>query len=209
MSKIIALNSGGYDSVVMISALAKEDPNVEIVSVFFDYGQRNAPNERECAKKLSDKIGGEFIELSIPKLSWCKADTLYSDKADDKENQYIEMRNLIFLSYVTSLAESMGISEVYVAFCFPGKETEEYTDTTPEFLSSFNTTISPTGVTVFAPYHDLSKAQIGMIALEMGIEEDYFSCNVPVLEDGSDTKLKPCGECSDCKYLSLMKKTLK
>ena len=48
--QIVALNSGGYDSVCLIHYLLEtEYSGEEIVSVFFNYGQRNLEYERECA----------------------------------------------------------------------------------------------------------------------------------------------------------------
>ena len=93
--KVIALNSGGFDSVVMLHRLVIDD-NKDVISLFFNYGQRNSAKERECARKVANNLGLEHIEIDLPPINW-SASSLY-DSTQDSTNQYIEMRNLIFIS---------------------------------------------------------------------------------------------------------------
>ena len=60
--KVIALNSGGFDSVVMINDLLSYD--YEVVSLFFNWGQPNYELEKLCAEKIGARCS-EHIEVNI------------------------------------------------------------------------------------------------------------------------------------------------
>lgn len=195
MSKVIALNSGGFDSVVMIKRLVI-DSNEDVLSVFFNYGQRNSEKERECARKLAGDLGLEHIEIDLPPINWSNS-SLYNT---EEENQYIEMRNLIFISYATSLAESRGIKDIYLAYVDP--EDEFYLDCSPKFVRTINRVTNLAGIKVHAPLIHMIKEQLVFDIRYFGINrDDFFSCNTPKEVNG---ELVPCGECSDCQVLEDM-----
>ena len=50
MEKIVALNSGGFDSICMLHLLRDNYPSHEIKTLFFDYGQTMVEEEFTCAK---------------------------------------------------------------------------------------------------------------------------------------------------------------
>lgn len=197
MKEVILLNSGGFDSVVLAHDLVA-DGETKVVSLFFDYGQINKQMERKCAKAVAQKLDMEFIDISLPKINWSKS-TLYSntDNKTDSKAQYVEMRNLIFLSYAFSLAESRGIKEIYVAFL---KSEQGFIDVSEEFVKTLNE-ITP-DIQVIAPYNKCTKVDLGYLARYYEIKKtEFFSCNTPKVNKLTGT-ITPCNECGDCDILN-------
>ena len=197
MNRVIALNSGGFDSVVMLHRLVIED-NKDVLSLFFNYGQRNSEKERECARKVANNLGLEHIEIDLPPINWSHS-SLY-DSTEDSMNQYIEMRNLIFISYATSLAESRGIRDIYLAYVNP--EGQYYLDCSPRFVDALNDFLSVVNMEIHTPLIDFTKEELVYDIRFFGLKrDDFFTCNTPKEEEGN---LVPCGECSDCQALEMM-----
>ena len=178
--KLIALNSGGFDSVVMINELVAEGH--EVVSLFFDWGQPNYWHESFCAKKLAKKLNIEHIEVPI-KMPWVNTNM--------EEQAYIPMRNLVFASYAVSLAEQRGIKEIDMAIINNGSETP-YFDCTQEFYNMLNDLTMEKDIFIATPLIECTKFDLIDLAMKHKVyADDYFSCNTPV-------KGEPCGECGDC-----------
>ena len=186
MEKIVALCSGGFDSVCLLNYIRDLFPDSEIKTVFFNYGQKSYLQEREASKKVSAKLGCTFIEITLPKFHWTSGD-FYSDGfSGDKE--YLEMRNLVFISYGLSICESTNSSKLYMATL----KSLGYYDTSEEFLSKVRGIASDKGISLETPFSGLSKYDLSSFAFKYSIsEEDFFTCDNPV--DG-----KPCGSCPDC-----------
>lgn len=185
--KAIILNSGGFDSVVMIHSLMNTTDN-EYTSLFFNYGQRNLERERDCAKGVADKFNLEHIEIEIPRLDWSKS-TLCDTTVDKEFVEYLEMRNVIFLSYALSLAESKGATEIYSAILFGGT----YTDTKKEFIEATSSYFKYFGIDFKTPFDNVDKEELGHLARAFDIKRnEFFSCNRPTQDN------KECGECGDC-----------
>lgn len=189
MSKIVVLNSGGFDSVVLMNYLHIIQEENEIYSLHFSYGENNEKQQSECARKVSEKVGAVHKEITLPKIDWTKSD-FFNAEGYSKETQYLEYRNLIFLSYALSYAESIGAKKVYVAFL----NHNDYPDNSIEFLQGLNSICYPASdISVDAPFIFDNKFRLGHIAKYLGIEkDDYFSCDVPTPEG------RPCGVCADC-----------
>lgn len=197
MNKVIMLNSGGYDSVILLHELISRGNHVRCI--FFNYGQRNYVQERNCMDTACRKINvmnkkliAEFMEIELPTLFWAKTTLYDSHISPDDKDQYIPMRNLIFLSYAVSVAESLGVSEIYTAII---AQNIGFTDTSIEFVDTLNKVAMMAGVQILAPYAALNKYDLMQKAIEFGLhEDDVFSCNTPI--EG-----KPCGKCGDCETL--------
>ena len=189
MSKIVVLNSGGFDSVVLMKYLHIIQEENEIHSLHFCYGENNEEQQCECAYKVSQEVGAVHKVITLPKIDWTQSNFFESD-GYEKQSQYLEYRNLIFLSYALSYAESIGAKKVYVAFL----NHNDYPDNSYEFLKGLNSFCYPaSGIFIDAPFIFDDKFRLGHIAKYLDIKEgDYFSCDVPT-SDG-----KPCGVCPDC-----------
>lgn len=188
MSKIVVLNSGGFDSVVLAHEVNFYNHDKEIHNLFFDYGQLNVKSERECSLKCAEKLGFIHKEINIPNFEW--SDSVLS--GGNSESQYIPLRNLILISYALSYAESIGADEVYFAFINP--EGAYYKDTSPLFLQKLKELSMTFGIKVYAPFIKSYKGGLlKALARKHGIyREEVHSCNY-----GDE----PCGKCGDCEAL--------
>ena len=189
---VVLLNSGGFDSTVLLHDLHFREHN--IISVFFAYGQRNEAQERISAQKNCEKLGVKHLEIVIPQFSWSKS-TLIQGEGVDEATTYLEYRNLIFLAYAESLAETFKCN--HIAMAIVHNMNGNFVDTSPKFIRAFDhfsTKIA--GVKFYTPYALFEKEELYPIAQRYGItHSDFFSCNTP--ENG-----RPCGICSDCVALN-------
>lgn len=188
MKKIVALCSGGFDSVLMVHSLRDLNEDAEIHTLFFDYGQRSVDLEREKAIQVSEKLSCVFHEVAIPSIPWTRSN-FYGEGFHDKMSQYLEYRNLIFFSYALSLAQSIGAEKVCAAILDAG----EYTDTSKQFIQDMNEmAINSSGISIETPFSEYEKEDLFYTAKILGVMPgEYHSCDVPV--NGH-----PCGECPDC-----------
>jgi 7-cyano-7-deazaguanine synthase in queuosine biosynthesis len=191
MKPILSLLSGGFDSVIMLHELREHYPQTEIHTLFFDYGQISMAQERHCAEAVSKKLQCEYHDISVPKITWTKNDFYKNDF--DVQEQYLEMRNLIFLSYALSLCESIGADRLYAAFMKPPPMNSGYNDASVEFVKRFNDlSVYTSGVKFFAPLMEYEKEDlISWVAHYKITPKDFFSCDVPVNGER-------CGKCGDC-----------
>ena len=63
--KIVALHSGGLDSVVLMHHLKEKFPDAEVHTLFFDYGQNALLYEESCSKSVSDDLGYKWTKIKI------------------------------------------------------------------------------------------------------------------------------------------------
>lgn len=190
--KIVLLNSGGFDSVCLAHETKAKYPEAEVHSLFFDYGQKTVETERKCSMKVAEKLGFTPVGMCIPSFTWSHC-ALTDGSSDDP---YINQRNLIFLSYAISYAESIGAHLILVAFIKPEDGTQYYSDTSPQFVERINTITNTLGIVVEAPFIHRDKYELFHIARYHGINrDDFISCSLSE---------EPCGECSDCKCIEDM-----
>lgn len=206
MEKIIVLNSGGFDSVTLLHFVKENNPNAEITSLFFNYGQRNLSMEREKSRKVAEKLDVKHIEIDLPKFSWSNS-SLYnqSDNQYEIKSQYLEMRNLIFISYALSLAEHLKATKIYMAMLKGGI----YTDSNSDFIKTTKDYIKKIlNIDFETPFSDLDKVEVAYFtkAFKVDFFNDFFSCNTPI-DDGRGN-LIPCGKCGDCEELKLIYNSL-
>jgi 7-cyano-7-deazaguanine synthase len=192
MSKVVVLASGGLDSSVLL-ALYK-NLGYEVYPLYIHYGNRNSSIE---TSKLSEIL----IKLDIPPehIMELEINFPYSKSSCIKEagdNLYVEMRNLVFMSYAVSYAQSIEADIIAVGFI---KVPVGYPDTSEQFISDFNLmSFNSTGIEAKAPLMKLDKVGVYNLGRKFGIGmKNTFSCNTPV--DG-----KPCGNCPDCKDLKFI-----
>ena len=189
MSRIVVLNSGGFDSIVLINYLHTIQGEDNIHSLHFLYGANNEKQQLACVNRVCEKLGAVNKIIKLPPIDWT-ANNFFTNSEYEVSSQYLEYRNLIFLSYALSYAEAIKADKVYVAFL----NNSNYPDTSLEFLSGLNSFCQPaSGISIDAPFIFDSKFRLGHIAKYLGItSDDYFSCDKPT-PDG-----KPCRNCLDC-----------
>ena len=198
----ILLLSGGIDSTTLLAKLSLEGKMVYAIS--FDYGQRNRI-ELQYAQANARKYN--VVEHKIvtidnrafkAKSSLTNPDlpvTKYSSAEEGAISEYVPSRNLIFLSYALSYAETIGCSSLYVGF--NKDDSKHFPDCTPAFVEQLNVLAGIYGTTnpklnIYAPLIDCTKAQVLQLANDLNVElADTISCYNP---NGQDE----CGKCYSC-----------
>lgn len=209
--RAIVLVSGGLDSATTLAIAA--DDGFACHALVFDYGQRHRI-ELEAAGRVAESLGAEAItrvtldadafqgsalttDLAVPKDRDTEA--LESHAAGDIPVTYVPARNLVFLSYATALAESVGASDIYIGV--NAVDYSGYPDCRPEFVEAFEraaqlaTKAGAEGeqLNIHAPLMEWSKAQIITRGTQLGV--DYamtHSCYDP------DAQGRACGHCDSC-----------
>jgi 7-cyano-7-deazaguanine synthase len=208
VAKAVVLLSGGLDSAATLYyALSKR---FSCTCLSFDYGQRHH-RELVAAGRVAARAGCEhrIVKISLP---W-KGSSLLDKNIrlpapgrrlrQDRQipNTYVPGRNIIFLSFAVSCAETIGAEAVFIganAVDYSG-----YPDCRPAFYSAFSEVIR-TGtkcgvekkpVKIMTPLINRTKA--GIVALGSRLKVPFeltWSCY-----SGGST---PCGRCDSCFYRS-------
>lgn len=189
---IVVLNSGGFDSITLVNWLHKTEPEYDIHSLHFLYGAPNEQPQLLCVEKVCSKLGISNRTITLPPFDWTHSQ-FYNRSAEwDKEDQYLEYRNLVFLAYAVSYAQSVGAHKIFAAV-FKGT----YSDTCPTFIQGLNSALSISGIEIMTPFAEYEdKTEIVPLAVFCGVKKgDYFSCDKPQIKDGV---LVPCEVCADC-----------
>ncbi len=198
--KAVILLSGGIDSTTTLY-LAKKY-GYKLSALIFDYNQRHR-KEIFSAVKIArlNNIVYHIVKVHLP---WTvSALTQKNIKVPFKRNlyskniplTYVSGRNIIFLSYAASFAESTGAKKIFI-----GAHTEDYSgypDCKPQFFSAIeraiNLGISKKGIEIIAPLIDKSKKSIIKLGYKLGVPFEYtWSCYM-----GGRF---PCRKCDSCRF---------
>ena len=197
MKKIVVLNSGGFDSTMLLKYLGESYKGVELHSLYFSYGQPNDVPAAECAKYNADKYCVSHKVINIPKIDWTQGD-YFKAEYTTLEKHYLEARNLIFASYAVSYAESINADTVAMAFIKDG--VDSFKDASNRFSKKLDRLFREFNISFKAPLISYWKEDLFNAGVEFGVEPDsFFSCDVPIQH-------KPCGKCPDCEAIEKYKK---
>lgn len=199
----LVLFSGGLDSTTCLYYAHSQ--NKKIVAVSFDYSQRHKI-EIKKAKKITSllkiphnivKINPEIFRNTSLVNKEIKVPKNFSS-SQKIPNTYVPGRNILFLSYATSIAEGLGLSEIYIgvnALDYSG-----YPDCRPDFIKAFQHAISigtksgdeKKSIQIKTPLLHLSKKEIVLLANKLKVPFSMtHSCYDPI-------KGKACGKCDSC-----------
>ncbi len=197
----IIVLSGGMDSVTLLHDFR---PRIAL-AVTFDYGSNHNAREIECARRQCAALGiqhlviplafiGQYFESSL--LSGADAIPEGHYAADNMKSTVVPFRNGIMLAVAAGLAESRGLKHVLLAN--HGGDHTIYPDCRPEFVSSMSDAIAAgtfDGITLLAPYTDITKSDIAAIGKRIGVNyADTYSCY-----KGGEHHCGRCGTCVERK----------
>jgi len=203
--KCIVLLSGGLDSTTTLYYVLNKGYNP--VCLIFDYGQRHK-KEINCAKKIAKSLGLKYfiVKFSLPWKGSSLLDKKLKLPIKKQKNiipsTYVPARNIIFLSFATSLAEVINADFIFYGanqIDFSG-----YPDCRKVFVDAFQKMInvgtkkgvSGKKIKIVAPLINLSKEEIVKLAVKLKVPlENTWSC----YKGGK----KPCGICDSCKFREL------
>ncbi|MFC1804400.1 7-cyano-7-deazaguanine synthase QueC [Candidatus Omnitrophota bacterium] len=203
MKKAVVLLSGGLDSAVTLF-LAKQR-RFKPTCLIFDYGQRHR-REINAAKSIAEKARCPWKLIRI-KLPWkgsalldCKISIARKSRGGSGiPSTYVPARNIIFLSFALSLAETIAARAVFIGA--HSLDYSGYPDCRPEFFRAYSSMIRSgtksgaegQGIRICTPLIKSTKA--GIIRKGKRLKVPFhltWSC----YQGGK----KPCGECDSCYY---------
>lgn len=201
MKDSVIILSGGMDSVTMLT----EYRNNIAVAVTFDYGSNHAKKEIEGASYQCTKLGIEHIIIPLSFIyQYFKSTLLEGSDAipeghyasDNMKSTVVPFRNGIMLSIACGIAESRGLK--YVMIANHAGDHAIYPDCRSSFIASMKEAMiqgTYEGVTIKAPYTDLTKVDIAKRGAEIGVDYTHtYSCY-----KGGDIHCGRCGTCIERK----------
>lgn len=208
IKKAIVLLSGGIDSATC--AAIANDRGFALSALTFSYGQKHNV-ELEFAKKLCESFEiKNHILINIPAEIFASSALSGISGIDVPKNRdiasekdipatYVPGRNILFLSYALSYAESIDARDIFIganAIDYSG-----YPDCRPEFISSFEkmaNTGTKAGINgdpfkIHAPLISMKKSEIIKTGTKLGLDYSLtHSCYDP------DNSGASCGKCDSC-----------
>lgn len=200
MKALVSL-SGGLDSTVLLSVL-KSDPTIDILAtVNFQYGSKHNLYEMLAAERVAKFYGLPYKCIQAHSIfDGFKSDLLQTG-GDIPEGHYehesmrrtvVPCRNMIFLSTLAGLAESIGADRVFIGV--HSGDHHIYPDCRPEFIDAMKTSIHAATdgkVALSAPFLYLNKGQIVKHGL---VHNAPLSLTRTCYKDVSVA----CGKCGSC-----------
>jgi len=203
MSKAVVPISGGLDSSVILSIVARAAS--EVYAITFDYGQKHRKEIQFAGFQL---INYDTIEQhKILDIQFFKkianTSSLTNNKikvahtkdvlGDAQTVNYVPFRNMMMLSIACSYAESVGAETVYHGSALVDSQAG-YWDGSADFLEQINhlTALNRKNrIKIEAPLINLSKKEIISLGLDNGVRfEDTWTCY--------EGKELACGYCTAC-----------
>lgn len=198
MKDSVIVLSGGMDSVTLLHEYKERIA----LAVTFDYGSNHNAREIECARWQCELLGIRHITIELGFMTKYFKSSLLSgadaipdgDYADaNMKSTVVPFRNGIMLSIACGLAESEGLGKVLIAN--HGGDHDIYPDCRPEFIAAMSDAMkygTYEGVTIIAPYTNISKGEIAVRGRELGVDYSHtYSCY-----KGGE---KHCGTCGTCR----------
>ena len=171
------------------------------LAISFDYGSNHNAKEIPFAKLHCQRLGIKHITIPLAFMKEYFKSSLLSGAEAIPEGHYadenmkstvVPFRNGIMLAIAAGIAETNDISHIMIAN-HSGDHTI-YPDCRENFISAMSAATHAgtyNGVTLFAPYTNITKSQIAKRGKELGIDyTETWSCY-----KGGE---KHCGKCGTC-----------
>ncbi len=197
MKDSILILSGGMDSVTMLYEYKERIA----VALTFDYGSNHNKREAQYAKMHCERLGVEHLLLPLQFIhDYFKSSLLegadavpeghYADA--NMKSTVVPFRNGIMLAVACGIAESRGLKYVMIANHFGDHSI--YPDCRAGFVRAMSQAMAEgtyDGITLIAPYTDISKTDIARRGAALGID---YSLTYSCYKGGE----KHCGKCGTC-----------
>lgn len=189
--------SGGMDSTTLLYDYADRIA----LAVSFNYGSNHNAREIACAAENCRRLSvphlvipldfmGRYFHSSLLEGADAIPEGHYA--SDNMKSTVVPFRNGIMLAIAAGLAESRGLRHIMMAN--HGGDHTIYPDCRPEFVSAMNDAVrfgTFPGITLWAPYTSLTKADIARRGVELGMDYSLtYSCY--------KGRERHCGKCGTC-----------
>jgi 7-cyano-7-deazaguanine synthase len=193
--------SGGMDSITLLY-----DKKDEIaLGVSFDYGSNHNAREIPFAKMHCERLGIPHLVIRLGFMHEYFKSSLLSGAEDIPEGHYaddnmkstvVPFRNGIMLSIAVGIAESNGLTKVFIAN--HGGDHAIYPDCRRPFVEAMDHAAyegTYENVRIVAPYTDITKTDIALRGKQLGIDySETWSCY-----KGGGVHCGKCGTCVERK----------
>ena len=199
MKDSIIIVSGGMDSITMLYDCKERIA----LAVTFDYGSKHNAREMVFAKMHCERLGIPHLVIPLSFMAQYFKSSLLIGGEEIPEGNYddenmkstvVPFRNGIMLSVAAGLAESRGLKHVMMAN--HSGDHAIYPDCRPEFAEAMSRAISAgtyDGITLLAPYTNLTKTDIARRGKQLGIDySETWSCY-----KGGEVHCGKCGTCTE------------
>lgn len=192
---VVVCLSGGLDSITLATKALQEGRLA--YCIVFRYGQPHLEAEVHAATVWcqNNNVGRALCDLNLDgqKMSLGPA------KPGPRE---LPGRNLIMLTHSVQMClrspEPTRPREVWFGPTLDDRD--DYADCRPEFVAAVNQLANFYGISVRAPFIDLTKREVVALASELGVDIDAtWSCYEPVWRGFTPTS---CGGCNACRLRS-------
>ena len=195
----IIVLSGGLDSTTMLY----EYKDRMRMGVSCQYGSYHNDKELACAKLHCERLGiphliiplsfmAEYFESSLLQGAEAIPEGHYDD--ENMKSTVVPFRNGIMLAVAAGLAETHHLK--YVMLANHSGDHAIYPDCRPAFVDAMSAAIEAgtyDGVRIFAPYTNITKADIARHGKELGINyAETWSCY-----KGGEHHCGKCGTCTE------------
>ena len=197
MKDSVLIVSGGMDSITL---LYEEQERIAL-AVSFDYGSNHNAREIPFARLHCERLGIRHIVIPLDFMTqYFKSSLLDGAEAipeghyadENMKSTVVPFRNGIMLAIACGIAESNGLKRVMIAN--HAGDHSIYPDCRSPFIEAMSTAMTKgtyEGIKVYAPYTDLSKADIARHGAALGLDySETYSCY-----KGGE---KHCGTCGTC-----------
>lgn len=198
----VVLLSGGLDSAVTLYLAGSR--GYKCRCLIFDYGQRHK-REIFSAKKIAAnvKVPYQLIKIDFPwkgsALLDKRMEVLKSGQGRVIPMTYVPGRNIIFLSFALSYAETLRAEAVFIGA--HAQDYSGYPDCRGEFFQAFKKVarvgtkagIEKRGIGIEAPLLNMKKAEIIQLGSKLKVP---FGLTWSCYKGGN----LPCGRCDSCYY---------
>ena len=208
----VVIYSGGMDSFTLLHgtlARAEHDRKMsgrenKVLALSFQYGQRHS-RELDRAKHVTAALGIEHVvrhmTLHAGQSSLMGAQPIPEGhyEAESMRSTVVPGRNLIFLAFAASLAESRIGPDDQAIVCYGAHAGDHhiYPDCRPEFAAAASSVMAHSTdgrVVLVAPFLHMDKARILLAGADMGLSaQSYF--DTWTCYQGDEM---PCGKCGAC-----------
>jgi len=210
--KVVAIVSGGMDSVTMLTQLVQQGKDVEVLN--FSYGSKHNQKERAALLKVGNKLGISVHLVDLPldvetwtpgqvfpkKTSMLKSNLLLAGGAipeghyeeENMKKTVVPFRNGIMLSIAVGFAESYGASAVY--YGNHRGDHQSYPDCRDDFVRAIGQAANLgtfENIEIRSPFVNMTKSDIAQLGMEIGAPLDIaWTC----YKGGA----RPCLRCCTC-----------
>lgn len=202
--------SGGQDSVTCLGvALASGHELVHAVT--FDYGQRHANAEIECARMVCARRHVPHKIIKLPFLANLVPSALLDKTSDVSARHglnsalpasFVPVRNALFMTIAHGYAQSLGAKAIYLGVC--QTDYSGYPDCRKLFVDKMESALNigyETSICFLTPLMLLTKADTFRLANHIGFLEEVISYSHTCYNGVTDKVHawgRGCGECPAC-----------